>query len=153
MNCGLETFRFHEFDIPVPLLNMTGGGTDTFDIMSRAHIDNLRRHIRIDPDNSFMEIGCGIGRDAIPLYKILSSKGKYIGLDIIKPSIDFCADNIVPRYPNFRFVHFDIKDQLHNPSGIGDMTDHVLPVEESWIDKVIAWSVLPTCGRKTLGTT
>ena len=25
VNDRVETFRFHEFDIPVPLLNMTGG--------------------------------------------------------------------------------------------------------------------------------
>lgn len=53
MNNGIETFRFYEFDIPVPLLNMTGGGTDTFDIISQGHIDNLRKFIGIEPDESY----------------------------------------------------------------------------------------------------
>lgn len=141
MNNGIETFRFYEFDIPVPLLNMTGGGTDTFDIISQGHIDNLRKFIGIEPDESFLEIGCGIGRDAIPLTKILSAKGKYLGIDIIKPSIDFCVGNIAARYKNFRFEHFNVKDQMHNPEGTANMTDYRVPLEDRSVDKVIAWSV------------
>lgn len=145
-----DTFRFHEFDVPVPLINMTGGGTDTFEAISEAHINNLRRFIGIEPDNSFLEIGCGIGRDAIPLTKILSQSGKYLGIDIIRPSIDFCTNNIAVRYSNFRFEHFDVKDQLHNPTGTAAMTDYRLPLPDGSVDKVIAWSVFTHMWEKDI---
>jgi len=135
------TFKFHEFNIPVDLLNMTGGGTDTFEIISQMHIDNLVKFIGIRPDDSFLEIGCGIGRDAIPLTKILSSQGKYLGVDIIKRSISFCNNNITRKYSNFKFHHIDVKDQLHNPDGREDMTDIVLPIEDNYVNKIIGWSV------------
>lgn len=64
-----------------------------------------------------------------------------MGIDIIKPSIDFCVGNIAARYKNFRFEHFNVKDQMHNPEGTANMTDYRVPLEDRSVDKVIAWSV------------
>lgn len=137
----MNLFKFHEFDIPVDLVNITGGGVDTFEAISQAHIINLQKFIGIDANDSFLEIGCGIGRDAIPLTKILSPQGSYLGVDIIRPSIDFCEQNITPLYPNFKFIHFDVRDQLHNPSGLRSMGEYTLPLDDHAIDKIIVWSV------------
>ena len=136
-----ETFRFHEFDIPVPLLNMTGGGVDNFELISQQHIASLRKFIHLDQADHVLEIGCGIGRDAIPLTKILLPTATYLGIDIIKPSIDFCQQSISPRYQNFSFLHFDVDDKLHNPAGTRRMVDYILPKEDASIDKVFGWSV------------
>jgi SAM-dependent methyltransferase len=145
-----EFFRFHEFDIPVPLVNLTGGGPDNFGIISSMHISNLRRFIGIEPDDRFLEIGCGIGRDAIPLTKILSSEGSYMGIDIIRPSIDFCVSNITRAYPNFSFVHFDVQDQLHNNAGTGEMVEFTIPSPDAFFDKAIAWSVFTHMWEKDI---
>ena len=59
-----ETYRFHEFDIPVDLLNLTGGGIDTFDVIAAAHMTGLSQFIGISPNHSILEIGCGIGRES-----------------------------------------------------------------------------------------
>lgn len=136
-----ETFRFHEFDIPVPLLNLTGGGVDTFEVISRHHIAVLRKHLGLHWDDNVLEIGCGIGRDAIPLTKILTPEATYLGIDIIRPSIEFCQANIAARYPNFTFAHFDVEDKLHNPTGTQEMTNYVLPRPDQSVDKVFGWSV------------
>lgn len=135
------TFRFHEFDIPVPLLNLTGGGTETFELISSQHISSLRKFIDLSYTDHVLEIGCGIGRDAIPLTKILSPDARYVGIDIIEPSIKFCQKEISARYSNFQFVHFDVDDKLHNPSGTHQMTEYRLPVADQSIDKVFGWSV------------
>jgi SAM-dependent methyltransferase len=137
----LDTYRFHEFDIPIELLNMTGGGVETFDAIADAHISNLKKFIGISPGHSILEIGCGIGRDAIPLTKLLSKNGKYLGVDIIKRSIDFCNKNIKARYKNFNFIHYDVADQLHNPNGTIKTVDIKLPMPDQSIDRIIAWSV------------
>jgi hypothetical protein len=55
------TFEFHGFDIPVDLLRLTGGGPETFEVISRGHIDNLQRHVGLSLDFSVLEIWCGIG--------------------------------------------------------------------------------------------
>ena len=135
------TTRHFGYDIPIRLMNLTGGGRDTFDPMVEFHMAALKEHTRIEPDHSVLEIGCGIGRDAIPLTNILSAKGSYIGVDIVKDSIQWCSDNITLRYPNFKFVHLDIRDQLHNPGGTMRTTDVTLPAPDASIDRIILWSV------------
>ena len=101
-------YRFKGYDIPIDLMELTGGGPSTFDAISQAHTDNLRRWIGLEPTHTVLEIGCGIGRDAIPLTEILS-EGRYVGIDIIKRSIDWCTDNIAKRHPNFGFYHYECR--------------------------------------------
>ena len=134
------TYRFKGYDIPVDLMLMTGGGPETFDAISAGHIYNLRRWIGLEPSHTVLEIGCGIGRDAIPLTEILT-EGRYVGTDIIRRSIDWCTANISRRHPNFAFYHYDVQDQLHNPGGTIRTTDIRLPLSDSSVDRIIVFSV------------
>ena len=131
---------FSGYLIPERLVYLTGGGPETFKVISEAHIKNLKKFIGIKSNHSILEVGCGIGRDAIPLTKLLTS-GKYYGIDIIKDSIDWCKENITPKNTNFRFIHFDVKDQLHNVSGVSATAEIILPIPDSSIDRVILFSV------------
>ena len=88
----------------------------------------------------FWKSGCGIGRDAIQLTDIIIS-GSYIGIDIIGPSIAWCAGNISKAHENFKFFHLNIKDQLHNPNGTLSTRDCTLPVNDGSVDRIILWSV------------
>ena len=126
-----ETFAWMGFDIPVDLIRLTGAGPESFEAISRWHIDQVDRAIGYTSNASVVEIGCGVGRDAIPLTQVLGPNGSYVGIDIIKPSIDWCAHNITPRYPNFRFVHYDVADQLHNPGGKLGIPDCYIPAPGS----------------------
>ena len=103
-----EKFSYMGFDIPIDLLNMTGGGTDSFDRISKGHIEYLQNNVGINPKDNILEVGCGIGRDAIPLTKILSNRGSYTGIDIIGRSINWCKNNITKKHKNFKFIHFDV---------------------------------------------
>jgi hypothetical protein len=87
-------FHYKGFDIPQDLILKTGGGPETFDVISRLHIYNLQRLVGIRPDDQIIEVGSGIGRDAIPLTEILSSRGSYLGVDIIEQSIAWCHSAI-----------------------------------------------------------
>jgi SAM-dependent methyltransferase len=135
-------FNYNGFDIPVDLLNMTGGGTDTFEQISKGHVNWLNEHVGINSSDNVLEIGCGIGRDAIPLTQILQNNGTYLGIDIIGRSIEWCSNNITPQYPNFKFVHFNVEDQLHNPDGLQKQKDIPLPIGDGQVDLIILWSVL-----------
>ncbi|WP_025662201.1 class I SAM-dependent methyltransferase [Rhizobium sp. IBUN] len=137
---GGNTFLFEGYDIPIDLMQLTGGGPDTFETISRQHTENLRRWIGLEPQHTLLEIGCGIGRDAIPLSKILTA-GRYIGIDIIGRSIEWCKSHISAHNPNFQFYHFDVDDQLHNATGKTATTDIRLPADDQSVDRIILFSV------------
>lgn len=85
-----KVFIYDGYAIPEKLVMLTGGGTDDWEDINKAHLESYRKYTPIDKDAVVMEVGCGVGRDAIELTKILSDKGRYIGFDIIKPSIEWC---------------------------------------------------------------
>jgi len=134
-------YHYEGFNIPLDLMHLTGGGPDTFDAISKAHIQNIDNFVGLKEDYFVLEIGCGIGRDAIPLTKRLSSRGKYFGMDIIGPSITWCANNITKTCPNFVFKHYDVQDDLHNPGGTIRTQDISLPIENRSVDIIILQSV------------
>lgn len=135
-----DKFTFRDFSIPVELMMMTGGGPDTFEIISNSHIQILCETVGLSPNHHILEVGCGIGRDAIPLTSLIAD-GSYIGIDIIEPSIAWCNENISRRHPNFSFYHLDIKDQLHNPNGTTTTRSCTLPAGDQSVDRIILWSV------------
>jgi ubiquinone/menaquinone biosynthesis C-methylase UbiE len=136
-----ETFEYEGYCIPVRLMLLTGGGPDSFDDISKVHISILREHVGLRGDMNIVEIGCGIGRDAIPLTRILFPTSTYMGIDIIKEQIEWDSKNISPRYPNFSFYHFDIKEQWYNPDGKLSLSQCQIPAGDGTIDLVILQSV------------
>jgi len=135
------TFRYKDFDIPIELAMKTGGGPDTWAAIAEFHMGEYRRYCPIANDHAVLEVGCGVGRDAMLLADVIGPEGSYLGIDIIRPSIEWCQQNISPRYPQFRFEWIDIKSQLHNPRGVVAVTDIHLPAPNNWADRIILQSV------------
>lgn len=137
---AINTYHFKGYNIPINLMLMTGGGPETFDGISSLHNNLLQRWIGIEPNHNILEIGCGIGRDAIPLsYQV--TNGSYLGIDIIGDSISWCKQEIESRNPNFKFLHFNVEDKLHNAGGVTKTTDIVLPIEDESVDRIFLFSV------------
>lgn len=136
-----KTFSYDGYKIPIELINLTGGGIDTWDVISKGHMSEYQKYCPIKKNSKIVEIGCGVGRDAIQLTKYLNSSGSYFGVDIIKSSIEWCQKNITPKYSNFKFYFYDIKSQIHNPSGTKKTTDIKLPIKSATIDRIILQSV------------
>jgi SAM-dependent methyltransferase len=137
----VDTIHFRGFDIPIDLMLRTGGGPETFELISDQHIRNLSSQHPLTEGLHVLEIGCGIGRDAIPLIDLIGPTGSYVGTDVMQPSIEWCRENIGARYPNFRFEWHDIIDSLHNPSGRYHPEEIRLPADDQSIDLVFAQSV------------
>lgn len=135
-----DFFKYKGYKIPTHLVELTGAGPDSFDRIAQHHAKTLNDVVGIASDHAILEIGCGIGRDAMLLAETVA-KGSYIGVDIIKPSIDWCSDNIGKDHRNFEFFHLDIKDQLHNPHGSLLTPDCTLPAKDGSIERIILWSV------------
>jgi len=136
-----ETFFFRGFEIPVNLMLLTGGGPDNFEAISDLHMRNLDREHGLRPGLRVLELGCGIGRDAIPLAERIGPTGSYLGIDIIWDSIQWCVRNITAKYPNARFHYDDVTDTLHNPGGQISYETVRLPADDASIDLVVAQSV------------
>ncbi len=129
-------FHFRGYDVPVKLVEYTGVGCDRFEEVSDWHIKQVQRYIGINKADHVLEIGCGIGRDEIPL-SLLLEEGYYIGTDTIRESVQWCTDNITKRHPNFSFFHHDILDTLHNPNGKLRALEIIQPTQDSSIDLII----------------
>lgn len=136
-----DVFHYEGYELPVDLVNLTGGGADTWHVISIGHMQEYASYCPIEPHHRVLEVGCGVGRDAIQLTHVLGTEGRYTGIDVIAPSIAWCQGNITPRHPNFRFVHFDVQSQIHNSAGVLSVRQVRLPAEDASIDRVILQSV------------
>jgi SAM-dependent methyltransferase len=62
----------------------------------------------LDPDDSVLDIECGMGDIAAPLVHYLRY-GSYLGFDSREESVTWCRGQIVPRNPRFKFEHLDTR--------------------------------------------
>ena len=132
---------YRGYQIPDHLIVLTGAGGETLEPIGKAHVANYGKFMGLEPGTNFLEIGCGIGRDALQLIDVLGPNGHYIGVDVTRDSIIWCQKNITPTYPNFEFYHFDAEHELYNPLGTKTTMDFKLPVQETSIDRIALGSV------------
>ena len=95
----------------------------------------------LEPDMAVLDVGCGIGRAAVALTSVLSDKGRYEGFDIVREGIDWCRERITPRYPNFRFTHVDLRNDLYNLSTEAEAAHFRFPYPDNSFDRVLLTSV------------
>ena len=94
------------------------------------------------PYERVLDLGCGIGRMAVPLTQYLEA-GSYDGVDIVSEGISWCTQNITSRYENFRFHRLDLAHAIYNPSGKQATKDLRLPFKDAAFDFVFMTSVVP----------
>jgi ubiquinone/menaquinone biosynthesis C-methylase UbiE len=95
----------------------------------------------LKPNHRVLDIGCGIGRMALPLTEYLDEKGSYDGFDIVKSGIDWCNKHISPGHPNFRFAYTGLYNSLYNTSDKIDASNFLFPYEDKTFDFVFLTSV------------
>lgn len=87
-----------------------------------------------------LEVGCGIGRIAIPLTQYLS-EGSYEGFDIVRHGIEWCQNTITRKYPNFQFQWVDLYNKAYNPASKRLSTDYQFPYPDNSFDFTFLTSV------------
>lgn len=95
----------------------------------------------LKPEHHVLDIGCGIGRIAIPLTTYLDKTGSYNGFDIVETGIDWCQKKISPRFPNFQFRHINLRNDLYNLETKVSASEFVFPYGDGAFDFVILTSV------------
>ncbi|MBO0348931.1 class I SAM-dependent methyltransferase [Phormidium pseudopriestleyi FRX01] len=95
----------------------------------------------LQPDEVVLDVGCGVGRMAVPLTQYLSDRGSYEGFDIVESGITWCQSVISPRYPNFQFQRADLYNQYYNPTGQEQASNYRFPYSDNRFDFVFLTSV------------
>jgi SAM-dependent methyltransferase len=134
-----ETYHFRGYNIPVRLMKMTGAGPETWDSISANHINQYERLCPIQPHHNVLEIGCGVGRDAIPIAERLIS-GQFVGIDIMREHVEWCTSNISLKHRNCQFIHYDIHSPDYNPKGTFKTEDVQLTAINLTFDRILLQS-------------
>lgn len=125
---------------PPPELMLCGDGD--FRAIGAEFLGYFVRHAGLRPDDRVLDLGCGVGRMAVPLTQYLAGKGSYVGVDVGREGIAWCRQAITPAYPSFRFEHLDLHHPLYNPAGTVDTASVRLPFPDASFDVILLVSVL-----------
>lgn len=128
--------------LPAPPRALCFCGDGDFRTIGAEFLGHFIRLGGLAPDERVLDIGCGIGRMAVPLTQYLDDTGLYEGVDIVADGIAWCVSRITPAYPNFRFAHLDYTHPLYNPDGAVSTTAAALPFADASFDFICLVSVL-----------
>jgi SAM-dependent methyltransferase len=126
--------------VPPEELIYIGGGS--FLEIGREFFRYLVELGGLQPHHRVLDVGCGIGRMAIPLTGYLNECGGYEGFDIVPLGIAWCREQITARYPRFRFQVADLFNRSYNPTGRYEASAYTFPYPEAAFDFVLLTSVL-----------
>lgn len=124
----------------IPPKSKIFSGTVDFKEGAEESADRLIRMGVLRRDSRVLDLGCGIGRLAIPLTGYLEG-GSYDGLDIVPSAINWCNEHIAARYPNFHFKLADVFNKEYNPGGHVPASDYAFPYPDDTFDLVVLISV------------
>lgn len=116
-------------------------GSGDFALQGRLLLDQLVRLGQLQPHEQVLDVGSGIGRVAAPLTTYLNQQGSYEGFDIVKSGVAWCNQHIAAKYPNFRFLHIDLKNDLYNLSTQQEAKAFIFPYDDERFDLVFLFSV------------
>lgn len=117
----------------------TGGGDFLKD--GQKFVKQFENYGNLRPDHRVLDIGCGIGRVAVPLTGYLNQSGSYEGFDVVKEGIDWCQKKIQPLYPAFNFHYIPLKNDLYNLATDRDASNLVFPFSDREFDFIASISV------------
>jgi SAM-dependent methyltransferase len=136
--------REHPWYLPPRRLHFIG--SPCFLEPGRAFATLFKEVGGLRPTDDVLDIGCGIGRMAVPLLDFLQSGSRYEGFDVIEPGIEWCRREITPRHPNFNFQVANLRNERYNPQGAVSAAQWRFPYEDGSFDFAISTSVFTHLG-------
>lgn len=126
---------------PPPHLAFVYGYDPSFEVVGEQFLTLFRDLANLKPDHHVLDVGCGIGRCALPLTRYLSSMGRYEGFDVRPDGIAWCKKHIEKHHPRFRFKHIDLRNTMYHPAGTGQPETLAFPYDSNQFDLVFSKSV------------
>lgn len=78
-------------------------------------------------DKDILDVGCG-SRFTLTLINRAIPVGSYTGIEINKQIVDFFKQEVEPEDSRFHYAHWDVHNDMYNPSGMPMMEFSELPV-------------------------
>ena len=113
---------------------------EQFKSVGKMMVEWFQIHAQLQPSDRVLEVGCGIGRIAIPLTQFITT-GSYVGFDIVPHGIEWCQRKVTPKYPNFTFFLADVYNKFYHPAGRHKAADYSFPLSDESFDFVFLTSV------------
>jgi SAM-dependent methyltransferase len=128
--------------LPAPAPENIFVGDGDYRAIGAEYLGHFVRVGGLKSSDRVLDIGCGIGRMAVPLTQYLDEAvALYEGIDPVSEGIAWCVKNITPVYPRFRFCQVDVAHELYNPGGALAGTEVVLPFADASFDFIAMVSV------------
>jgi SAM-dependent methyltransferase len=124
---------------PPPELKFVGDGD--FRAVGMEFLGLFTRFAELQPSHHVLDVGCGVGRMAVPLLDFLSTAGAYTGFDVVPAAVEWCRKNISPRNPRFCFELADIRSEYYYPQGRHTAEEYIFPYADQTFDFVFLTSV------------
>jgi SAM-dependent methyltransferase len=138
VDSGLLLMGQLDRSLPPTRLRFIGNGD--FLAIGTEYLGYFREFAALQPHEDVLDIGCGIGRMALPLTKYLE-RGSYRGIDIVREGIEWCQNNITPKHPNFRFEHANVYNRMYNRAATRGAAEYRFPYADASFDFVFLTSV------------
>jgi len=116
------------------------GGGD-FEEIGEGFLKHFIEFGKLAPEHKVLDVGCGIGRKAVPLTRYINDKGSYDGFDVFEEGIKWCKKKITKKFPNFKFTLADIYNGEYNPGGKLKASEYNFPYVDQYFDFAFATSV------------
>lgn len=124
-----------------PTVNLEAGQPGVFKKLGKKYLEYFKNLTNLEPNYKVLEIGCGMGRFAMPLTKFLNESGEYYGVDIIPEPIEHCKKNISKRYGNFHFSVLNVQNKFYNKKGKYSASEFKFPFPDRFFDFIFLHSV------------
>jgi ubiquinone/menaquinone biosynthesis C-methylase UbiE len=125
---------------PLPPRRLSFVGRGDFERTGDEYLAHFRELGGLKPGDCVLDMGCGIGRMAIPLMGYLDD-GSYEGFDVGRAMIRWCNRELTPLRPEFRFTWAHVYNQKYNPFGTVAAEDFRFPYEDASFNFVFATSL------------
>ncbi|MFT3864532.1 MAG: class I SAM-dependent methyltransferase [Solirubrobacterales bacterium] len=124
---------------PPRRLSYVGGGD--FHQTGHEYLGLFKDLGGLRPDHHVLDVGCGIGRMAVPLMSYLADTGSYAGFDVGRSMIAWCQKNITSKRKDFAFEWAPVYNQKYNPFGTLSASEFRFPYPDKSFDFIFATSL------------